>query len=248
MKADRMGLFECFRNPGPHMKVLLSGPVFSCVSVLISLFLWDKIIFYLFFQVIISKDAKFALVGVPYQLEQLPNNQPKLSAFFSLRNSKMSEDTFTNALCQVEPDIEDSSARVGNSKDRYSSDVAKVVEPSWQITIEADDVVSENTDAIMMEEQLTSVGVKCDEEDPVGGSNDAAKDVMNFQGELKPNNEEPSTSVTSLCSNDQNVNEIASSSSTRPSKQCHSTLSDPNFVENYFKVVKLIKVSYCLAK
>ncbi|XP_073220509.1 DNA repair protein REV1 isoform X3 [Cicer arietinum] len=176
------------------------------------------------------------LTWVPYQLEQLPNNQPKLSAFFSLRNSKMSEDTFTNALCQVEPDIEDSSARVGNSKDRYSSDVAKVVEPSWQITIEADDVVSENTDAIMMEEQLTSVGVKCDEEDPVGGSNDAAKDVMNFQGELKPNNEEPSTSVTSLCSNDQNVNEIASSSSTRPSKQCHSTLSDPNFVENYFKL------------
>ncbi|CAJ2651067.1 unnamed protein product [Trifolium pratense] len=180
------------------------------------------------------------LTWAPYQLEQLSNNQqPKLSTFFLSRNSKSSEDTFTNALCQVEPVIHDSSASVGKSEDGHSSGVEKVVEPSSQISMEADDTVSENTDAIMTDEQLTSVGVKCDEEDPAGGRNDASKDERNFQSELETNYQKPSTSVSSPCSDDQNVIEFPSSVSTRPSKQCHSTLSDPNFVENYFKSSRL---------
>ncbi|PNY04000.1 DNA repair protein rev1-like [Trifolium pratense] len=180
------------------------------------------------------------LTWAPYQLEQLSNNQqPKLSTFFLSRNSKSSEDTFTNALCQVEPVIHDSSASVGKSEDGHSSGVEKVVEPSSQISMEADDTVSENTDAIMTDEQLTSIGVKCDEEDPAGGRNDASKDERNFQSELETNYQNPSTSVSSPCSDDQNVIEFPSSVSTRPSKQCHSTLSDPNFVENYFKSSRL---------
>jgi DNA repair protein REV1 len=191
----------------------------------------------------VSRDANFALIGVPYQLEQLSNNQqPKLSKFFSLRNSKNSQDTFTNALCQVEPGIDDSSASVGKSEDGHSSEVEKVVEPSRQISMEADDTVSENTDAIMTDEQLTSVGVKCDEEDPAGGRNDASKDESNFQSELETNYQKPSTSISSPCSDDQNVKEFPSPASIGPSKQGHSTLSDPNFVENYFKVVKLMQV------
>ncbi|WJX59924.1 hypothetical protein P8452_45192 [Trifolium repens] len=180
------------------------------------------------------------LTWVPYQLEQLSNNQqPKLSKFFSLRNTKNSEDTFTNALCQVEPGIDDSSASVGKSEDGHSSEVEKVVEPSRQISMEADDTVSENTDAIMTDEELTSVGVKCDEEDPAGGRNDASKDESNFQSELETNYQKPSTSISSPCSDDQNVKEFPSPASTGPSKQCHSTLSDPNFVENYFKSSRL---------
>ncbi|XP_045813214.1 DNA repair protein REV1 isoform X5 [Trifolium pratense] len=180
------------------------------------------------------------LTWAPYQLEQLSNNQqPKLSTFFLSRNSKTSEDTFTNALCQVEPVIHDSSASVGKSEDGHSSGVEKVVEPSSQISMEADDTVSENTDAIMTDKQLTSIGVKCDEEDPAGGRNDASKDERNFQSELETNYQKPSTSVSSPCSDDQNVIEFQSSVSTRPSKQCHSTLSDPNFVENYFKSSRL---------
>ncbi|CAK8539097.1 unnamed protein product [Lathyrus sativus] len=180
------------------------------------------------------------LTWMPYQLEQLSSNkQPKLSTFFSSRSSKNSEDTFTNTLCQVEPDIEDSLASVGKSEDINSPKVGDMVESSREISIEADDNVLENTDAIVMEEQLASVGVKCDDEIPAGGSNGAANDEKNLQGELEPNCQEPSTSARSLCADDQNVKEVPTSASTRPSKQCHSTLSDPNFVENYFKNSRL---------
>jgi len=178
------------------------------------------------------------LTWPPYQLHQLSNNQqPKLSKFFTLTTSKNSEDS----LCQVESsDVEDSFVSAGKSEGRHSSEVGDVVESSRQISIEADDNVSENTDAIMMEEPLASAGIKFDEEDHVGGSNDAAKGKENVQGELESSCQEPSASVSSLGSDDHNVNEIPTSASTKPSKQCHSTLSDPNFVENYFKVLKLI--------
>lgn len=172
------------------------------------------------------------LTWAPYQLHQLSNNQqPKLSKFFTFTTTKNSEDS----LCQVESDIEDSFISAGKSEGRHSSQVGDVVESSRQIITEADDNVSENTDTIMMEELLASAGIKCDEEDPVGGSNDAAKDEENIQGELESSCQEPSASVSSLRS----VNEIPTSASTKPSKQCHSTLSDPNFVENYFKNSRL---------
>ncbi|CAI8587304.1 unnamed protein product [Vicia faba] len=179
------------------------------------------------------------LTWMPYQLEQLSSNkQPKLSTFFSSRSSKNSEDTFTNTLCQVEPDIEDSLASVVKSEDINSSKVGEMVESSREISIEADDTVLENTDAIVMEEQLASVGVNCGDED-LAGSNGAAYDEKNIEGELESNCQEPSTSVSRLCADDQNVKEFPTSASTRPSKQCHSTLSDPNFVENYFKNSRL---------
>lgn len=150
----------------------------------------------------------------------------------------MSEDAFTNALCQVESDIEDSSTRVGKSEDKHSSKDGEMIDLSRQTSAKSDDIVSENTNAITMEEP-TSVGVKCDEEELAGRSNDAAEDERYVQGELEPNNREPSTSTSNPCSHDQNVKEFPSSAATRPSKQCHSTVDDPNFVENYFKVVKL---------
>lgn len=84
---------------------------------------------------------------MPYQLDQLANNQPKLSAFFTLKSSKMSEDAYTNDLCQVVSDIEDSSMRVGrsDSEDRHSSKVGDMSELSGQISTESDDTIPENT-------------------------------------------------------------------------------------------------------
>ncbi|XP_061354386.1 DNA repair protein REV1 isoform X1 [Gastrolobium bilobum] len=181
-----------------------------------------------------SVAANRLLSWVPYQLDQLDSDQPKLSAFFTFKSSKMSEDTSTNALCQVGSDIEDSSMRVGQSKDRHSSEVQEMVELGGQISTESDDIVPENTNATMRE-QLTRVRVKCDEEELTGGSNDAERNV----GELEPNHQEPSTSFSTSCSDDQNVKEFPSSAATKPSKQCHSTLADPNFVENYFKSSRL---------
>ncbi|KAJ1388369.1 UmuC domain [Sesbania bispinosa] len=190
-----------------------------------------------------SVAANRLLSWVPYQLDQLASNQPKLSAFFSLKSSKMSEDAFTNALSQAESvsDIEDSSMRVNQSEDRHSSKVGEMVELSREIRIDSDDIAPENTNAIMMEE-TASVRVKCDKEELQGGSNAATKDKRNVQGEVEPNHQEPSISVSSPCSDDQNVRELPSSAATQPAKQCHSTLADPNFVENYFKVVKFKEV------
>lgn len=105
-------------------------------------------------------------------------------------------------------------------------------ELSGQISTESDDTIPENTNAIMMEE-LTSV------REHAGGSNAATKDERNVEGELEPAHQAPSTSFSTPCSDELNVKEYPSSSGTKPSKQCHSTLADPNFVENYFKVVKL---------
>ncbi|KAH1164534.1 hypothetical protein AAZX31_01G228900 [Glycine max] len=181
-----------------------------------------------------SVAANRLLSWVPYQLDQLANNQPKLSAFFTLKSSKMSEDAYTNDLCQVVSDIEDSSMRVGrsDSEDRHSSKVGDMSELSGQISTESDDTIPENTNAIMMEE-LTSV------REHAGGSNAATKDERNVKGELEPAHQAPSTSFSTPCSDELNVKEYPNSSGTKPSKQCHSTLADPNFVENYFKSSRL---------
>ncbi|KAK7308091.1 hypothetical protein VNO77_41686 [Canavalia gladiata] len=190
---------------------------------------------------ILDSVAAYRLLSwVPYQLDQLPSNQPKLSAFFTLKSSKMSEDAFTNAHFHVESDMEDSSTRVGqsDSEDKQSSKVGEIVQLSGQVSTESDDVVPENTNAIMIEE-LTGIRVKCDEEEHAGGSNAATKEERNVEGELEPNHQECSTSMSLPCTGDQNIKEFPSSSTSRSSKQCHSTLEDPNFVENYFKSSRL---------
>ncbi|XP_029130864.1 DNA repair protein REV1 isoform X2 [Cajanus cajan] len=187
-----------------------------------------------------SVAANRILSWVPYQLYQLANNQPKLSAFFTLKSRKIPEDACTNALGQVVSDVEDSSMRVGqsNSEDRHSCKVGEMSELNGQISIESDDIVPENTSAIMMEE-LTSARVKCDEQEHAGGSNAATIEERNVESELEPTLQAPSTSFSTPYSDEQNIKEFPSSSATRPSKQCHSTLADPNFVENYFKSSRL---------
>ncbi|KAK7308786.1 hypothetical protein RJT34_05017 [Clitoria ternatea] len=179
-----------------------------------------------------SVAANRLLSWVPYQLDQLVNNQPKLSAFFTLKSSKVAEDDFTDGLCQVESDIEHSSMRVdpSDSEDRHSSKFGEMIEFKGQTSTESDDIVPENTNA-MMTEELTSV--KCHEKH-AGGSNAATEDERNAESEP-----EPSTSVSTPCSGDQNGKEFSSSSATRSSKLRHSTLTGPNFVENYFKSSRL---------
>ncbi|XP_068467802.1 DNA repair protein REV1 isoform X4 [Phaseolus vulgaris] len=186
-----------------------------------------------------SVAANRLLSWVPYQLDQLANKQSKLSAFFTFKSSKMSEDALTNSLCQVVSDVEDSSIRVGqtDSEDRNLSKVGEMSEHSGQISAASDDIVLENSNAIMTEE-LNSVRIKFDE-DQAAGSNAATKDESNVKGELESTNQAPSTSFSSHCSEEQNAREFPSSSGTKPFKQCHSTFADPNFVENYFKSSRL---------
>ncbi|XP_022631684.1 DNA repair protein REV1 isoform X3 [Vigna radiata var. radiata] len=184
-----------------------------------------------------SVAANRLLSWVPYQLDQLANKQSKLSAFFTMKSSKMSEDALTNSLCQVVSDVEDSSMRVGqtDSDDRNLSKVGEMSEHIGQISTTSGDI--ENSNAIITEEP-TSVRVKFDEEQ-AARSNAAAKDESNVKSELGPTHQAPSTSFSSHCSDEQNAREFPSSSGTKPFKQCHSTFADPNFVENYFKSSRL---------
>ncbi|XP_057450361.1 DNA repair protein REV1 isoform X4 [Lotus japonicus] len=164
-----------------------------------------------------SVAANRLLPWLPYQLHQLANNQPTLSAFFSFKTSKLS-------------DMEDSTTNVCQSQDRHSSKVNGLISTVSNDTIPE----NENTNAFMLEDSTNLVRVKYDE-----GSTAATQEKTNVQDELEPNHQEPSTSVSSPCSDDQNVKEFQSSAATRLSKQGHSTLTDPNFVENYFKSSRL---------
>ncbi|KAF7811035.1 DNA repair protein REV1 isoform X1 [Senna tora] len=178
-----------------------------------------------------SVAARKLLSWVPYQLDQLANNQPKLSAFFTPKNSKLLEDSSNNGLCRIVADIEDSSLRFDQSKDTHSSKADEMVEFKNQSSFESDDIL-ENTDATAIEEP-SSVRGNCIEVELAEG------EERNVQRELEPSHQGSATSASSRCLDDQNSKERPSSVAMGPSKQCHSTLADPNFVENYFKSSRL---------
>lgn len=148
----------------------------------------------------------------------------------------MLEDALTNGHCRMEADIEESSAKVGQSKDTHSFKVDDMVGLSKQTSVESDDTVPEKTNATTIEEP-SGVGGNCCEVELAEGSNSVIEDERNVHSELK--HQGPATSASSHCLDDHNSKECSSSATIGHSKQCHSTLGDPNFVENYFKVVKL---------
>ncbi|XP_028797962.1 DNA repair protein REV1 [Neltuma alba] len=170
------------------------------------------------------------LSWVPYLLDQLASNQPKLSAFFTPKSSKRSEDAFTSP---VEGDIEDSSVGVSQSEETYSTKVDNMVGFGKQTSIESDDILPEDINATTCEEP-SSADNYCEVQlDPV------IKDERDVQSELEPSHQGPAASASSYCLDDQNSKGCPSSTATGPSKQCHSTLVDPKFVENYFKSSRL---------
>lgn len=178
---------------------------------------------------------------MPYQLDQLADNQPKLSAFFTPKSSKMLQNASTNALCRVEADSEDSSLRVGQSKDARSTGVDEMARFIKKTSVESDDIEPETTHVTAIEEP-SRVRRNCSEIELAGGSNAVIKDEGNVQSELELSHQGPATSASSHCLDDQNSKESPSAAAMGPSKQCHSTSTDPNFVENYFKVVKLEEI------
>ena len=185
--------------------------------------------------------TNFVSTGVPYQLDQLASNQPKLSAFFTLKSSKMSSDAFANALCRAEPDAEDSSVRVEQSKNECSSKVVEMIEFGQKTSNESDETTPDNTNEITMEEP-TSVREQYCEVEVAEGSNADTKNERDVQTELETGYQGASTSASSHCLGDQKLKECPSSAASGISKQSHSTFEDPNFAENYFKVIKLEEV------
>lgn len=174
--------------------------------------------------ILISMDFILLILGVPYQLDQLAGNQPKLSAFFALKSSPVSEGTLTAAVCQVNLDP---SLKGDISKDANLSEVVEPMKHGNQMDekfvdpeLEEPNTGSEKSSEVRMS-------------DPSASDRDDGNNVKN---EPQSGPRQLSSSVSSYCLDDQNMKGSPSSEIVGTSRR-HSTLEDPNFVENYFKVL-----------
>ncbi|KAL5857814.1 hypothetical protein ACOSQ3_005272 [Xanthoceras sorbifolium] len=178
-----------------------------------------------------SVAANKLLSWVPYQLDQLANNQPKLSDFFSLRSSLISKDTSIPAICQTMPEIEDPSLNFGKSINADSSELDESVR---QIRGEIQDLVEDNNNKKLIEQPGKSCEVNMAEPSSSDSENESS-----VKNELQSYPPELSASVSSYCFGAKISKGSRSSVVVGPSKRPHSTLGDPNFVENYFKSSRL---------
>ncbi|KAL3814279.1 hypothetical protein ACJIZ3_015547 [Penstemon smallii] len=184
-----------------------------------------------------SVAADKLLSWVPYQLDQLAaenDNQPKLSAFFTLKSSRVSEiaDRLVNGQAICENDI--------TSLDKVDSSLSEansILQLTDRCSVEPEDLLPTDNENDIGEEPACSVestcgieGVEMIDTSPLDGRNSGCKPTSSTF--------EPSVS---LCNNNLGThnNEASSSKTEFPPNQRHSTLADPNFVENYFKNSRL---------
>ncbi|GAV62320.1 LOW QUALITY PROTEIN: BRCT domain-containing protein/IMS domain-containing protein/IMS_C domain-containing protein [Cephalotus follicularis] len=192
--------------------------------------------------------ANKLLNWVPYQLNQLGPNQSKMSDFFAPKGSAVSEDVLTHAVCQLNPETEDNSLKGCTSKDKHLSEVGVSMEKRMETSGEGepDDLVSENTVVTMMDEPSSGIG-NCSKIEVTEGSAFLRENEGNVINELQSCPQQSSAPVSSYCFGIQNMKGPSNLTLVGPSKQHHSTLGDPNFVENYFKVLEmhLVKKTSC---
>lgn len=182
-------------------------------------------------------------VGIPYLLDQLAsetNNQPKLSAFFTVRSDAVDGNPATCLTNQMVfgakgPSVKDGTFVDGNFtepsesvKDMKEQDGEVDVQENFCGAVLSDPNCNKNTfDAKIVESNDFAVG---------------DRDLVEMRPESSPC--QPSVSISSYCIDDQNTKE-SSSAIVNSSNQKHSTLMDPNFVENYFKVRRVeVKMKY----
>ncbi|KAG7977082.1 hypothetical protein I3843_05G013000 [Carya illinoinensis] len=172
--------------------------------------------------------ANKLLSWVPYQLDQLANNQPRLSAFFAPKSSSVSKD--------VKP--EGSSFKGGTSTEAYFSDLGESSEHSRQISRETDNLVNRNSNASLVTEPTSSCGrpFEVTMEKP---NNIDADDERSVRNELQTSPYQPSALATSNFVENHDMTGSPSSTVSGLSNHRHSTIEDPNFVENYFKNSRL---------
>lgn len=144
------------------------------------------------------------LVGIPYQLEQVvteSDDQPKLSDFFTVKNSRVSaiESSFLDG-----EGINENGYPSSNKMDSSLSEEHKSLDQGDQLSVELDDLWQGNSDNLITEKPACSVESHC-EIRPMSSTCEVSEEVSSLRTNLHPN-------------------------------QRHSTLTDPNFVDNYFKV------------
>ncbi|KAL5561320.1 hypothetical protein UlMin_031067 [Ulmus minor] len=165
-----------------------------------------------------SVAASKLLSWVPYQLEQLADNQPRLSAFYAPKNSCISEDAVL-AKHEIEHATSDGDMQ---EDDDNSSEMGEALDYKQQ-----NDAGSDEMGEKYCEMKITDT----DNFDPEGDSNGKDDDVR-----TSPFKNSASVSSHSLDNQDKKGLPSSAPVGTNP---LHSTLTDPNFVENYFKNSRL---------
>ncbi|KAJ4965801.1 hypothetical protein NE237_017650 [Protea cynaroides] len=181
-----------------------------------------------------SVAANRLLSCVPYQLEQLANetsNQRKLSAFFFPKRNIVSEnaETPTGRCSNIEMD--DPLLMGGTSKAALLPEVGKCTKDTSQCSGES---VFENGKHVEVMEDPAAAEKYFELKTSEPSSNDMEDENSIGEAPLSSPHR-PSASGSSYCLDKGSPN----SRTEGPSNICHSTLGDPNFVENYFKNSRL---------
>ncbi|KAG5548214.1 hypothetical protein RHGRI_013795 [Rhododendron griersonianum] len=181
------------------------------------------------------------LSWVPYQLDQVASethNQPKLSSFFAWKSSTVSNDPTTYVAGQLNSEIKDPSLIGGTIKESDLSGRCGYTEhsrPCGRESRDWDDSVHGNITSVKIGEVTCNDG-EYSEGNVAVPSNGLTidKGSVDDRDQASASPSGPSASVIS-----NNSNKSTSSAIAGPSNQHHSTLVDPNFVENYFKKSRL---------
>lgn len=159
-----------------------------------------------------------------------------MSAFFALKSIPVFEDAVTHTTYPLVPETEDSVFKGGTSKDAVSSEGGQYLEYTRQSSGEIDDHQCENTNETIIEKPFSndekSSEIKMEEQ-----SFSNQEEESSIKNELQSSPHRPSASVSSYYL-DNARKESSSTTVVGCSNKGHSTLEDPNFVENYFKVVR----------
>ncbi|KAJ4716214.1 DNA repair protein REV1 [Melia azedarach] len=185
-----------------------------------------------------SVAANKLLSWVPYQLDQLANNQPKLSDFFASKSNHVSKDASITAVYEAKAQTDDSSLNDGRSKNAGLSEPDESMEHERPIRVEIENPVLDNTKEKMIDQKSCGAGKSCE----INMAEPTSSDIENessVKNEHKSSTFQPYNSVISYCFDDNSTLGSTSSTAGAPSRKRHSTLGDPNFVENYFKSSRL---------
>ncbi|XP_043710957.1 DNA repair protein REV1 isoform X4 [Telopea speciosissima] len=178
--------------------------------------------------------ANRLLSWVPYQLEQLANEtrkQQKLSAFFPKRNI-VSENSETPTNCCSNIELEDPLLMGDTSKGALLPEVGESTKDISQCSGES---VFENGNHVEVMEDDAAAAEKSFELKTSEPSSTDMEDENSIGEAHLPSPCRPSSSGSNYCLDKGSPN----SRTEGPSNMCHSTLGDPNFVENYFKYSRL---------
>ncbi|KAK3035760.1 hypothetical protein RJ639_033462 [Escallonia herrerae] len=181
-----------------------------------------------------SVAANKLLSWVPYQLDQVASencNQAKLSAFFTLKNSPVTAACISD---EAVAENEDSLLKGGTSMDANLCDERESTEHRKQYNGEPANLLHDISTGAELEEPSCSNRLHFEARN--AEPSDVAKVDRTLVGnQPDPSQSRPSASVSSHCLDNQSSKESSSSTMYGPSNQRHSTLVDPNFVENYFR-------------